>query len=259
MILVCAISYGQTNGEDPSYEKRTIKNNSIASSYTNFSYTYHVYLPKSYHKNTDAKYEVIYATDGQWTFDEFSLILENLEWDVILVTIEAGGEENKRRAVDYTLPGASSYFKFFSLELIPEVESNYRIIDSSRTFQGCSLGGNAGVLFTFLEKPTKTVFSHYMIFDPAVWSNYKKNIHLIKKNKANITDSNTQWYLTTATISGNHDMVNVLAERLNKLNLDHLLEFRTDYNVEHNDVATPSFKDALIKRFGPNGPDTKSL
>jgi enterochelin esterase-like enzyme len=58
-------------------------------------------------------------------------IAELRKKNVIMVFIEQGPVE--RRFIDYQLPGANAYMRFFKQGLIPLIESKYRV-NATRSF-----------------------------------------------------------------------------------------------------------------------------
>lgn len=159
---------------------------SLSSKVMNEDRPYAVYLPPSYQANEDASYPVLYVLDGDETRLRGisglveSLSTENLEGQIpefIIVAIP-----NKDRIRDLTPTnsnivfqdritdewttsgGADKFLNFFTKDLIPHIENEYRTNDI-RTLVGSSYGG----LFAwnaFLKR--NEVFTHYLIAD----SNY---------------------------------------------------------------------------------------
>lgn len=156
---------------------RTLKSTS-----TGRDYDIYVHIPGSYDKDKGAKYPVIYILDGQWDFKLMDSILGGLVYDkfvpeMILVGITYSGENadyNSLRAMDLT-PAATAdvkgsgdapkFLKFIKSELIPFVETNYRVDSSRRVLQGSSYAG-LFTLYALFSDPG--LFSHYMSASPAV-------------------------------------------------------------------------------------------
>ena len=95
----------------------------IESEITGITYPYHIYLPASYEQNADKKYAIIYSLDAQWSFRAFAKFIDRDNRDVILVAIEEGPNNSKRREIDYRMPGVNDYFDFFRQEFMPVIES----------------------------------------------------------------------------------------------------------------------------------------
>jgi predicted alpha/beta superfamily hydrolase len=161
----------------PDSELRTLE-----SSATGRVYDLYVRLPSGYTLNAKKQYPILYVLDGQWDFKLLDSIYGGLYYDqfvpeMIIVGITYSGEYpdyETLRAMDYTpvydnaIPGsgdADKFLAFFKDELIPFVETNYRVDPSQRTLMGSSFGG----LFTLYAMFTdSTLFSGYVSASPAV-------------------------------------------------------------------------------------------
>jgi predicted alpha/beta superfamily hydrolase len=142
-------------------------------------------LPGDYQRNTGKKYPVIYLLDAQWDFPLVYSIYGQQYYDgyipaAIVVGIRWGGKNPKPdslRARDFTPTnvqgtvqsgGAQKFLSFIKTELIPFIESKYRV-SNDRTLIGSSLGG-LFTLYTLFNEPD--VFKHYVLTSPSVqWDN----------------------------------------------------------------------------------------
>lgn len=230
----------------PPLQSQLINLHAFESAITGIQYPIHIYLPPGY-EDSEQTYPVIYATDGQWITEGFSRILEDLEKDIILVTIAQG--PNNRRAIDYLLPGAHDYFAFLTSELLPYIESEYRIDGTNRTLQGASYGGLFVVLALFLDDVSAPTFNKYFAFDPSLFEHTSENYQL-EQQRYNASQSlDATVVVTSASISGNVRWVDPFYTKLLSRNYDGLKTIRRSYNVHHNDVANPSFRDAVEQIF----------
>jgi len=112
-----------------------------------------VHLPEGYDKSSD-RYPVLYVLDGEQLLIPISGVTEILSWgyrgpDIIVVAIR-----NVHRSKDFTVPldapgaetnyrsvgGADKFLQFLQSELIPQVESKYRVA-RYRIIFGHSLAG----------------------------------------------------------------------------------------------------------------------
>ncbi|MDH6592777.1 enterochelin esterase-like enzyme [Variovorax sp. TBS-050B] len=142
----------------------------IASSKTGATYALEIHLPASYDGGS-ARYPVIYAMDGDGVFNppgtrfaNFKTILDERRTEAILVGI--GG--TARREQDYTLPGATAYHDFLTLELVPFIEAGYRTDPARRLLTGLSLSGSMAGIALFLEGAAGSLtFSHFLAFEGA--------------------------------------------------------------------------------------------
>lgn len=122
-----------------------------------------VHLPKSYSKEADTKYPVIYLLDGGFSFPMLASYyrLINLVDDapeVILVGISYGTSDWKKgnaRSRDFTSPsniddrkhwgGAERFSQTLNEDVFPLIERNYRADEKRRIVFGNSLGGQFGI------------------------------------------------------------------------------------------------------------------
>lgn len=217
-------------------------NDTISSSITGITYPIHIYLPRDYDLSTK-NYPVIYATDGQWIFGGFSQAIKNMGINVILVAIEQGPDD--RRAIDYLLPGAETYFHFFITELLPYIENNFRVDPENRSIQGASYGGLFVSSALLMDDVVDPLFKNYLCFDGSFFTHSTQTANLEAKRYSANQEMNVRLILTSALISGNDSTVTRLYNTLKNRNYTGLNIFRDSYNVHHNDVAQPSFEYAL--------------
>lgn len=150
---------------------------------------YRVYLPRSYSDDVyyPRKYPVVYLLDGVEQFHMISGLIRymseglNGNWQIpelILVAIpntnrvrdltpthsvrRLNGEENEAFEPS---GGGARFLEFLEKELIPAVESAYRV-QPHRTYVGHSFGGLSAIL-ALIEKPS--LFQGYILMDPSLW------------------------------------------------------------------------------------------
>ena len=124
------------------------------------TYIIQIALPQGYSKSS-ASFPVIFLLDSDKSFGMARDIIDWLIWSqkiekVIIVGISYGDEDWwQNRSRDYTpwkdrtkiwgdwplAGGADNFLKFLENELIPWVDSNYKIEKSERAIVGLSLGG----------------------------------------------------------------------------------------------------------------------
>ena len=161
----------------PGSELRTLK-----STNTGRDYDIYVQLPAGYTEATWKNYPVLYVLDGQWDFKLLNSIYGGLLYDqfipeMLIVGITYSGvnpDYEGLRAMDFTPvhvnyhPGSGDAPKFHAFlkdELIPFIESNYRVDSSQRILMGSSYGG----LFTLYALFTEPeLFTGYVSASPAV-------------------------------------------------------------------------------------------
>lgn len=161
----------------PDTEVRQLK-----SSATGRNYDIYIRLPDEYARDKGKKYPVLYVLDGQWDFKLLDSIVGGLVYDgfipePIIVGITYSGDHpdyGALRAMDYTpahdtfIPGsgeAPKFFAFLKEQLIPFIESNYRVDPSQRVLMGSSFGGTFTLYAMFTEP---ALFNGYVSGSPIV-------------------------------------------------------------------------------------------
>ncbi|WP_298893289.1 alpha/beta hydrolase-fold protein [uncultured Psychroserpens sp.] len=150
----------------------------IHSNIVNEDYVLYVYLPPSY-ENSSNDFPVLYQLDGDFTVE---LTIENAESlssieEFIIVGIDYLG--NNKRERDFTPTyqedfhdsgGADAFYDFLKTELIPYINSNYRV-DSNfgNTLKGHSLGGLFATTALLKHNQNPNVFKNYIIESPSLW------------------------------------------------------------------------------------------
>lgn len=166
----------------------------MSSSIVGQEYEMYVQLPGNY-SDTSKAFPVLYVLDGQWDFPLVTAIYGQQYYDgfvpaLIIVGITWGGKNpdyDALRARDLTPTniswnpqsgGAPKFLAFLKNELIPMIESKYRVAGTDRTLMGSSFGG----LFTLYAMFHETaLFQRYVLTSPSLgWDNgmpsvYEKN------------------------------------------------------------------------------------
>jgi len=156
----------------------------IASAIVGQEYDLYIHLPRNY-GSKNQKYPVLYLLDAQWDFPLVTTIFGQQFCDgflpgLVIVGITWGGKNpnhDSLRARDLTpnnaapllqSGGAPKFLAFSKQELIPFIESQYRVTDD-RTLMGSSFGG----LFTLSALLNETeLFQRYVLTSPALgWDN----------------------------------------------------------------------------------------
>lgn len=145
----------------------------IESSVIGQDYQIKIRLPEDY-ANTTNHYSVLYLLDGDHAFAMATDIVQYLIYgehipDLIIVSPaydskkapDEGGKNMRDRDFDMT-PEGDRYLEFLQKELIPFVESNYRVSPTDRTLWGYSSSGYFA-LYALFQKPD--LFQKYIIVD----------------------------------------------------------------------------------------------
>jgi hypothetical protein len=167
----------------PNTEVRTVSSSNVGQEYKIF-----VALP---HRHTDAdkSHPVLYVLDANWIFglttEAIRLLQLRQELPELIVVgiaypVEDVGQIRKLRARDFTptvettseavethgTGGAGNYLRFIRQELIPFIQSNYRVKPEDRAIAGASLGGLFALYALFHHPDT---FNRYIVVSPSIW------------------------------------------------------------------------------------------
>lgn len=198
LLSVSLITYGQdASVEDelgiPSY---TLITETLTSKVLSEERTVVVQLPKSYTENPDKKYPIIYRLDGATTLVMLNAVLESLQSqraapEVIVVAIENTDRlrdlyptvnQDPNGPVGYG-GGGAKFLQFITSELMPMVESKYRVHDF-RVIAGASAAGTFS-LYAMQQAPE--LFNAALTYSAAVWwaqgATAKTTVEFLKNNK----------------------------------------------------------------------------
>lgn len=165
-------------------------------------YPLFIKLPKSYNKNLDKKYPVIYLTDAWYSFQIVSGATrypmnsgKMAEAIIVGISYAKGSKGDTSRVLDYTpsknakwkkqTGGAQQHRTFIEKDVFNYMAANYRVDTKERTFIGNSLGGLFGS-YILLTKPY--MFKNYIIGSPSYWFDNKSLFALADKASLNIID-----------------------------------------------------------------------
>ena len=190
LVLQLGIVHSQGNDRAPAAvnDKVEIPGSQLLktrSSIVGQEYDIYVQLPGNY-SDTSKTFPVLYVLDGQWDFSLITAIYGQQYYDgfvpaVIIVGITWGGtnpDYDMLRARDLTptsagspvqFGGAPKFLAFIKNELIPLVESKYRVVKNDRTLIGSSFGGLFTLYAMFHEA---ALFQRYVLTSPSLgWDN----------------------------------------------------------------------------------------
>lgn len=143
-----------------------------------------VHLPRGYRESAE-KYPVLYLTDGDSHARHTSGTIEFLANNGRMPALIVVGVTNTDRTRDLTPAitvenpgfagggGADRFLEFFTTELIPYVEANYRT-EPYRVLAGHSFGGLFAVN-AFLKQPE--AFHAYLAVSPSLWWSGESLVH----------------------------------------------------------------------------------
>ncbi|WP_052481168.1 alpha/beta hydrolase [Gilvimarinus agarilyticus] len=220
----------------------------ISSVITGIDYPVHVYLPPNY-AESDKKYPVVYALDGQWQFPGLPYLMEQAGGEAILVAISQGPDD--RRRTDYLLPGARSYFQFLTAELMPLIEPMYRVDTQNRTLVGTSFGGVFTTIAMLLDDVSAPYFTNYLAFDASLYEHQALTRALLDQRYQASGELSANYFASSALPAGNDTFVSEFVGQLRRKNFSSLTIIQRDYQVTHAQVAEPSFTEAVSLLLTP--------
>jgi predicted alpha/beta superfamily hydrolase len=187
-------------------------------------YPLFIKLPKSYSKNDDKTYPVIYLTDAWYSFQivsgatRYPMNARKMKEAIIVgISYAKGSKRDSSRVRDYTpslnktwkqeTGGAQQHMDFIEGSVIKYMENNYRTDPSNSTFIGNSLGGLFGT-YILLTKPA--LFKNYILGSPSYWFDNKFIFQLEKRAK--IENINANVFISigereSKTLESNYEMV----------------------------------------------------
>ncbi len=231
-------------------------------------------LPFDYQKGKE--YKILYYLDAWWLKDLVSgcyrllslsnkTTTNNME-DVILVGISSVGDErawNLQRNMDFTpskfnsnlkfnlgeVPldetttgGAEEFLLFFKQQIIPSIESDYKVDSASRGIMGHSLGGLLG-FYSYLNH--SDLFSNYILLAPSVWWNDSE----IFRDKASVVSKRESKMFTamgTAEIKMMKGPMAILVEKIKSENNGKLkFTYKQYENADHHSVLPQAIYDGM--------------
>jgi len=188
--LLCAVVFVKNSNASESLEPFKVPRSSVVEvkdEKRGLAYSLFIKLPKSYGKNKDKEYPVIYLTDAWYAFQVVSGATRypmnaNTMKEAIIVGISYanGSKRDNSRVLDYTPTASKSwdqptgdapkFMDFIENVVFKYVTKNYRVDTTNRTFVGNSLGGLFGS-YVLLTKPK--LFKNYILGSPSYWFDNK--------------------------------------------------------------------------------------
>ena len=182
----------------------------------------------------EKRYPVLYLLDADYLIQAFPVIMGGLYWgsktpELLIVGIgysKLGGYDEEVRRRDYTwhkTPGYSSsghahkFYQIIKEEMIPFVESNYRVNSEDRAILGCSKGGRF-VFYVLFKNPS--LFHRYISL-----SGIRENIlELEEEYSKNHSDLPAKLYVSIKEFESNRQikLFPMLREKLESRNYPNL-------------------------------------
>lgn len=228
--------------EPRAYEERAAQ---IASQHSAFTYDIGIYFPPGY-SPTSGNHPVIYAADAEFLFRDIKAAVERSRHNAIVVVVGNGG--SARRFIDYVFPGAADYHRFLTLELMPFVETQYRVDRTRRTFVGYSLSGSFAGIAMLLEDPAARRFRSFVSIDGSFWNQADMINQLEQEYAASTRDLPVSLFLAAAT---NFASIQSFSQRLEIRGYQGLRLNFQPYAVSHAQVVAPGILEGLNFAFAP--------
>jgi predicted alpha/beta superfamily hydrolase len=232
------------------------------------SFYIYIKLPKNYSEEKDKTYPAVFLLDGDIAFPIAYSVVRYLQFgryvpDVLIVGIGYGGLMNgskiSKRERDYAIShierwensgSADNFLKFLKDELIPFLESNYRIDSNNRTLSGHSLGG-LFALFTFFSDPQ--LFKNIIASSPYTSYDVDKLLSLEEKNKAEIEEADCKLFISFGETEDkqNYSIPNTkIVNQLKQRKSDYIdLKFRIFEEGVHFSTPAEAMAYGLIHAF----------
>lgn len=150
---------------------------------TKLTYPLFIKLPKSYSKDKNKRYPVIYLTDAWYAFQivsgatRFPMNFNTMQEAIIVgISYSKGSKGASSRNRDYTPSvnkswkdktcAAKQHISFIEKSVFTYLDKNYRTDPNNRTFIGNSLGGLFG---TYILLNKANMFKNYILGSPSYW------------------------------------------------------------------------------------------
>jgi len=213
-------------------KKSVVLNNTetylISSRNVNDDFKIDVSLPKGYCESNE-KYPVLYVLDGNRNFaivaGTAGLLHTGMDAPKVIVVgigYKTDEEHAKFRSRDY-LPtisenleysgGASKFLSFLEEELIPNIESNYRV-DVNRMLAGISYSG-LFTMYALFNKPS--LFTHYLIGSPSMYYDNEVIFRFEEEFARKHNDLEANVFLSVGTLEAGFDMFPGMVSNVEKL------------------------------------------
>jgi predicted alpha/beta superfamily hydrolase len=218
----------------------------LTSTHTEFLYPIMVYFPAGYSAGS-GPHPVIYAPDAEL---QFMLIVEAVRlrnYNAIVVAVGNGGSD--RRWVVYVAPGWTAYHRFLTRQLMPFIETQYRVDRTRRTLVGYSLSGSFAGVAMSLDDPAARHFSGIVAIDGSYW-NQTDQIYALEQAMYDASRSLPVAMFHAA--AANRVSILDYTDRLAARNYTGFRLRHQNYSLTHATVLSPGINEGLAYVFGGN-------
>jgi predicted alpha/beta superfamily hydrolase len=231
------------------------------------SFYIYLKLPKNYNSETDKNYPAVFLLDGDISFPIAYSVVRYLQYgkyvpDVIIVGIGYGGlidgSKSSKRERDYTISqlerseesgGAENFLSFLKDELIPFLESEYRMGVKNRTLSGHSLAG-LFILNTLFSEPH--LFENYIASSPYTLFDVDHLLSLEAQNNSEIADADCRLFISFGEKEEEkyHIPNTIIVNQLKRRGSDYLdLKFRIFKEGVHFSTPAEAMSYGLMHSF----------
>lgn len=187
-LLSFSSGYCQVKSTSPSpFGEKEIVSWDYSSKIIGEDYTIYIHFPPGY-DTTKTSYPVLYMTDGDWNMTVAMNCFRMLRQDYLtneplIVGIGYGSRTNKRSRDLEPSAGAPNFIKFIQQEVMPFIQSKYRVTDQKALY-GYSYGG---------------VFTSYVLFEhPGLFN----DIFIGAPGNADLTIRAKQYFAVHTVLKG---------------------------------------------------------
>jgi hypothetical protein len=227
-----------------------VVNETVRSSTNGRFYPIEIFIPAAYDAGREA-FASIYALDGdanfgpQRRFENLKNVLVRRGAKAILIGIG----NTVHRQEDYNFPGAEAYHAFLEKDLIPFIESKYRMDPRKRMITGLSTSGNLAMTALFLEQPDKPLFSYFISIEAAFWQQSGQNFNLEQKMFDALAGRPLPVTVILAYCVGacNMTYVQTMYQRMQGRHYPGLQLIETSFSTSHSGTDVPAFDDAMAR------------
>ncbi|WP_171093913.1 alpha/beta hydrolase [Usitatibacter rugosus] len=214
-----------------------------ASTFTGFTYPISISFPPGYVPGS-ANHPVIYSADSEFLFQILVGTVRERGYNAIVVSVGNGGSD--RRFVDYVSPGWNDYFRFLKLELMPFIETRFRVDRTRRTFVGYSLSGSLAGVVMLMDDPADRRFGSFISIDGSFWNQTATINGFEDELFARTHALPVSMYLAAAE---NRASIANFRARLDLRSYTGLRVNLHDYALSHAAVVLPAIQDGLAFTF----------
>ncbi len=215
---------------------------SIKSVQADTTYNLRIYLPNGY--DATKTYPIIYALDGDTNFTTIAGQMDKLQIKAIVVAVG----RNDLRTRDYNLPGAYTYYKFLTLDLIPYIEGQYKVAAGKRTLEGHSFGGMFVGMALFLDRKGGRYFNNF-VAQEGTYDIDATTTSTIAQLEQQVFDSSGGQMPVTVILSDSLQQYFLMSrgfnDKLKGRNYQGLTLKLMEYNQPHGGMFTDSLTDSL--------------